>query len=1012
MQRYRMVTLCIDVMFVNKIPMLVSISRNIKFGTVEDIANRNSASLIKGIRNIVKIYQRAGFKVNSALMDGEFEPLRGDLAEMGIGLNVTSQDEHVGDVERYIRTIKERMRAIYNTLPFENMPPRMVIEMAKSSVFWLNAFPHCQGVSNTLSPRTIITGQNVDFNRHCKHQFGEYVQTHEEHNNSMAPRTIGALALRPTGNSQGSFYYLSLSTGRIINRRNATSLPMPEDVVSRVHTLARRQKANAGLLFMDRNNSHLDDAYDSGTDSESEHDDVSAGDNYFDDDNNNEYHSYSSDEDSEYVPNNEDSSLEDDDDEYNHDQMGVQQDIIGNRGEIAGVQDGVNNDNQVVDQLVHDDENLNDITNDSDHLTASSLEEEEENDDEYDNDIVADTDHEMLENDMNVRYGERTGRYELRPRRNRDYSHLFTTSGEPLSTPQMNMNKGISMFGADGVKAVKNELQQLHDRKVMAARHHTDLSFEQKREALAYLMFLKRKRCGKIKGRGCADGRKQRAYIAKEDAASPTVATEAVFLTAVVDALEGREVAVVDVPGAFMQADMDEVVHVRFTGKMVELLLEIDENMYKPYVTLEKGEKVMYVELLKALYGTIRAARLFWEKLSKKLQEWGFQCNQYDSCVANKTVNGKQLTVAWHVDDLKVSHVETKVVDEFLEQMEEEFGKETPMNKSRGKVHDYLGMVLDFSNEGAVKISMVDYIKMVLHDLPPEMVGSATTPAANYLFNVDSNSKQLDKQRKDVYVHYVMQLLYLSQRARPDIRTAISFLCTRLTAPDEDDYKKLIRVMKYLQSTMDLPLILSANGLSEVHWWVDASFAVHPEMKGHTGGTMSLGAGSIYSTSVKQKMVTRSSTESEVVGVYDILPQMIWTSNFLKGQGLNVEGSVLYQDNKSAILLESNGRQSSSKRTRHMNIRYFFIKDSVDSKEVKIKYCATDDMLADFFTKPLQGHKFRVLRDSIMNIDLSSEYHSGHRSVLNQIEPQVDDGSEHLGTDVAGSDVDKIPKVE
>jgi hypothetical protein len=95
-----------------------------------------------------------------------------------------------------------------------------------------------------------------------------------------------------------------------------------------------------------------------------------------------------------------------------------------------------------------------------------------------------------------------------------------------------------------------------------------------------------------------------------------------------------------------------------------------------------------------------------------------------------------------------------------------------------------------------------------------------------------------------------------------------------------------------------------------------------------------------------------------------------------------------------------------------MNIWYFFIKDSIDSKELKIKYCATDDMLADFFTKPLLGHKFRVLCDSIMNIDLSSEYHSGHRSVLNQSGPQGDDGDEHLGNDVAGSDIDKIPNVE
>jgi hypothetical protein len=139
----------------------------------------------------------------------------------------------------------------------------------------------------------------------------------------------------------------------------------------------------------------------------------------------------------------------------------------------------------------------------------------------------------------------------------------------------------------------------------MTPKHVTDLTPEQKREALAYLMFLKRKRCGKIKGRGCADGRKQRAYTAREDAASPTVATESVFLTAVIDALEGRDVAVIDVPGAFMQADMDELVHVRFTGKMVDLLMEIDPDMYGPCVVREGKEKVMYVELLKALYGTV-----------------------------------------------------------------------------------------------------------------------------------------------------------------------------------------------------------------------------------------------------------------------------------------------------------------------------------------------------------------------------------------------------------------------
>ena len=118
-------------------------------------------------------------------------------------------------------------------------------------------------------------------------------------------------------------------------------------------------------------------------------------------------------------------------------------------------------------------------------------------------------------------------------------------------------------------------------------------------------MFLKKKRCGTIKGQGCADGHKHRAYIMKEKLTSPTISTEAVFLMAMVDAWENRKVVVLDVPGAFMQVDMDELVHVHFHGEMVDRLLEIDHDLYSSYVTEEQGEKVMYVELLKALYGTL-----------------------------------------------------------------------------------------------------------------------------------------------------------------------------------------------------------------------------------------------------------------------------------------------------------------------------------------------------------------------------------------------------------------------
>lgn len=108
----------------------------------------------------------------------------------------------------------------------------MIIELAKSVVFWRNAFPANDGVSDELSPRAIVTGSTIDFHRHCQYEFGEYVQTHEAHDNSMGSRTVGALALRPTGNAQGGYYFFSLSTGRVINRNRATKLPIQQRILS------------------------------------------------------------------------------------------------------------------------------------------------------------------------------------------------------------------------------------------------------------------------------------------------------------------------------------------------------------------------------------------------------------------------------------------------------------------------------------------------------------------------------------------------------------------------------------------------------------------------------------------------------------------------------------------------------------------------------------------------------------------------------------------------------------
>ena len=122
----------------------------------------------------------------------------------------------------------------------------------------------------------------------------------------------------------------------------------------------------------------------------------------------------------------------------------------------------------------------------------------------------------------------------------------------------------------------------------------------------------------------------------------------------------------------------------------------------------------------------------------------------------------------------------------------------------------------------------------------------------------------------------------------------------------------------------------------------------------------------IHGKSSKQKLNTKSSTESELVGVSEYLPYNIWLINFLKYQGYIIKNNVVYQDNQSAIRMEINGRNSCTGNSRHIDIRYFFVKDRVDKKEVKIVYCPTEQMLADFYTKPLNGSLFKFFREVIM----------------------------------------------
>jgi len=181
----------------------------------------------------------------------------------------------------------------------------------------------------------------------------------------------------------------------------------------------------------------------------------------------------------------------------------------------------------------------------------------------------------------------------------------------------------------------------------------------------------------------------------------------------------------------------------------------------------------------------------------------------------------------------------------------------------------------------------------------------------------------------------------------------------------EEDASKLKRVLSYLNNTRELGIVIGHKGEPvSLSVYADASYAVHGDYKSHGGIVISHNRGPVLVKCSKQKIVTKSSTEAELVTLSDATSLAAYNIEFLKGQGYSVN-AVLHQDNTSTISLAENGR-SNSDRTKHIGIRYFFVKQYIENGSMKIEHCPTLNMIADILTKPLQGELFRKLRNLLL----------------------------------------------
>jgi hypothetical protein len=467
---------------------------------------------------------------------------------------------------------------------------------------------------------------------------------------------------------------------------------------------------------------------------------------------------------------------------------------------------------------------------------------------------------------------------------------------------------------------------------------------------------------GKLKSRIVAGGHLQnRDQYDPDDIESPTASQAAIATVINITALTKGWAAVVDVKGAYLNSHTKRRVYIRLKGDIVKLILDIRPDLASRMDST--GQIFAIAE--KGIYGLIEAAKLWYDLVSSVLGDMGFKTCPSDPCVYSRLRNEIMSIIALYVDDLYI----TSPQDDEISCIIDEFKTHFPdISVQRGDHLEYLGMAVDIDRSGQIRLRTQGKLEQIITD--GKISGNVATPSKPNLFNIDEHSPLLSKAKAKTFYSVVAKLMWIATRTRPDILVTVSALSSRTSNPNEDDFEKLLHLLKYINGTVDLPLILRPTSIN-VSLYADASFGSHPQsFKSHSGPVCCIGGtGPVYFKSSKQHLNAKSSTEAELIACSDGAGQGLWIVQLLKELGFNPDPLIIHQDNQSAIALLNRGRPASAA-SRHFNIRLFWLKDYIDRGELEVVYCPDIDMLADTLSKPEFGARFKDHRALLMGLNL------------------------------------------
>jgi hypothetical protein len=466
----------------------------------------------------------------------------------------------------------------------------------------------------------------------------------------------------------------------------------------------------------------------------------------------------------------------------------------------------------------------------------------------------------------------------------------------------------------------------------------------------------------KFKSRLVFDGRDQDPELFP-DRSSPTAALHSLMSCVAVASANGMtKIGKIDVKGAFIQTEMEgPPLYIRCNKDLTKLIVEVLPGI-KKYVT---KDGVLFCRLMKALYGCVQASKLWFNKLTKFLRAQGYEHSPTDPCVMRKIVGSKIFLLVIYVDDILVF-----ANDEEMKNLKDAFIKEFQwITMEVGASHSYLGMQITMKDRRAI-IDMSNFIEKLLDNCNEKELKKHSSPAGKDIFTVDEKASVLNEAERRSFHTSVAKLLYLSKRARPDILTATGFLCTRVTCATEQDRAKLRRLLGYLKATRKKKLHLKPKGTNELlEAFVDAAFAPHPDAKSQTGIAIFIAGMLVYAASRKQKCVTKSPTDSELVALSDNISFIeLFAEFFAFITNTKFVSPMIYQDCTAVISLVT--ECGGVVRTKHLRVRMELCKEALKEQRIRVSYVSTDKMLADGLTKALEGQPFQEFAQAMIGTSM------------------------------------------